>query len=75
MAHFEVKSNKAISETGNTEPSDMTKWTKQWIEISLEFVSERLSDMPRTSAPYNNMNQARSVKSQPCRHQKNKVVL
>lgn len=39
MAHFEVKSNKTISETGNIEPSDMIKWTKQWIEISLEFVS------------------------------------
>ena len=44
-------SNKQIAEQLNVDPSDITRWTKRWLERSSDPIEERISDLPRSGAP------------------------
>lgn len=51
MANGEGKSNKEISERLGTTLSNVTIWTKRWIDRALDSIEERLSDRPRPGSP------------------------
>ena len=44
-------SNKQIAEQLSVDPSDITRWTKRWLERSSDPIEERISDLPRSGAP------------------------
>lgn len=44
-------SNKQIAEKLNIDQSDITRWTKRWVERSSDPIEERISDLPRSGAP------------------------
>ncbi len=51
MANEEGMRNTQISKALGTDYSDVTKWTKRWIERSRDPVEMRLTDLPRPGSP------------------------
>ena len=51
MAKGEGKSNKEIAERLGTTLSNVTIWTKRWIDRTLDSIEERLSELPRSGSP------------------------
>ncbi len=51
LANGEQKKNKEIIADLNIQSQDVSRWTKRWLERSLETVIQRLSDLPRSGAP------------------------
>ncbi len=51
MANKEGMSNTQIAAVLGIHKSDITQWTKRWIERSIEPVKDRISDLPRSGAP------------------------
>ncbi len=50
-ANGEGMSNQWISDELKVALSDVTKWTKRWIDRIAEPIEERISDLPRSGAP------------------------
>lgn len=50
-ANGEGKSNQWIANKLKVALSDVTKWTKRWIDRIAEPIEERISDLPRSGAP------------------------
>ena len=44
-------SNKQIAKQLSVDPSDITRWTKRWLERSSDPIEKRISDLPRSGAP------------------------
>lgn len=53
MANRDGLKNVTIAQELGIYKSDITKWTKRWVERADRDVEERLSDMPRPGAPDN----------------------
>ena len=51
LANEEARSNKEISQELGIDQSDVTKWTRRWIERASESIEERISDLPRPGTP------------------------
>jgi len=51
LANGECRSNREIAETLKIHKSDITVWTKRWIERIFESVLARLSDRARSGRP------------------------
>ncbi len=51
LANGECKKNKEIMKDLGINSSEITKWTKRWIERSQDSILERLSDLARSGAP------------------------
>lgn len=51
LANEENKTNQHISDELKIGLSDVTKWTKRWIERASDTIEERISDLPRSGAP------------------------
>jgi putative transposase len=51
LANEEAQTNQEIAQQLGINPCDITHWTKRWLEQSLEPVTQRLSDSPRSGAP------------------------
>lgn len=51
MANEAAMGNTKIADVLGIHRSDITQWTKRWIERSIEPVEDRISDLPRSGAP------------------------
>lgn len=51
LANREGISNKQIAKQLSLDQSDITRWTKRWVERSSDPIEERISDLPRSGAP------------------------
>ncbi|VAW48209.1 hypothetical protein MNBD_GAMMA04-1023, partial [hydrothermal vent metagenome] len=51
LANEECMNNKQIAEKLSIDSSDVTVWTKRWIERAGDEIEERVSDLPRSGAP------------------------
>lgn len=51
LVNEEAMSNKEISQEMGVDQSDVTKWTRRWIERASEPLEERISDLPRPGTP------------------------
>ncbi|MCP4887093.1 MAG: IS630 family transposase [Planctomycetaceae bacterium] len=53
MANGEGKTNQEIADQAGIRNTEVTRWTRRWIERALEPVEDRLADLPRSGRPDN----------------------
>lgn len=51
LANEECCTNQEIAKQLGINSCDITRWTKRWVDLSMEPVRKRLSDAPRSGAP------------------------
>lgn len=51
LASKDGMNNKQIAEKLATNPSEITRWTKRWVERLDDEIEKRISDLPRSGTP------------------------